>query len=493
MLFCHIANHACINVSIAGVPHPSAARRCLLLARSVCFAPITMDTWIGAVLGAMPSGWHQRFADWKANIGGAILCCTLCAGCDLAPLLIRQLLAGVAFAGGSPSSVEHLFACECKASAQRWIVQCPPSPAALALRQFYSLAFFSERGRHSQDHRQSSSLFPRHCGIPPQGRFLLSLGCFCGFVLVFVGLGVTSSSSLWGTACTLQLPSTFRFLYPSLLGMLALACSPLDPAYVKPACLELALNFLWHRPLQPASAMFTKRKASSSPGAPKGRARGSSAPSENDSANCESIGMAQVLQRRRAGLASAIAKCPKACHVCFVEADVSNWPHENLDGKLCTTEVMVKRAKYDDIGHSTFINMTHAISVESYNFWKWRSEYVEQSKSGRATFQYSPWVEAVPPGWHPPVGEWTEELRLVHPAVYQVLQLEVEHQKAPDGESFLVPTRDITDLTQAARLPIHQPCSLVSMPICEEGEGEEEAGHAEGLESWETWYSHPHV
>ena len=150
----------------------------------------------------------------------------------------------------------------------------------------------------------------------------------------------------------------------------------------KLACLELALNSLWPRPLQPAGAMFSKRKASSSPGAPKSRARGSPAPSERDNASGESLPMAKRMQRIRAGRAAAIAKCAKGCHVCLVQADISNWPHANLDGKLCNIDGAVKRVKYDDIGQSTFINMTHAISVESYNFWKWRSEYVEQSTSG---------------------------------------------------------------------------------------------------------------
>ena len=160
----HHSNHACINFSHSWC----ATFKCCVpvsFVGTVLLHPIAMGAWIGAVLGAMPSEWHQRFADWKQHIGGAILCCTLCSGCDLAPLLIRQLLAAIAVAGGSPSSMEHLFACECKASAQRWILQCPRSPTAPALRQLYPLAFFFRRrggGRHWQDRAIANHLICSH-------------------------------------------------------------------------------------------------------------------------------------------------------------------------------------------------------------------------------------------------------------------------------------------------------------------------------------------
>ena len=102
-----------------------------------------MEAWLRAAQGALPAGWPRRFQRWRQRVGGVILLGTLCSGCDLAPLLLCQLFLSVEVAvegfgssveaggeGQEVQTVQHLFACECKPAARKWIQRClSPAPA----------------------------------------------------------------------------------------------------------------------------------------------------------------------------------------------------------------------------------------------------------------------------------------------------------------------------------------------------------------------------
>ena len=87
-----------------------------------------MDMWLRAAVEALPAGWFGRLGHWRSRVR-AILLGTLCSGCDLAPLLLCQLFLAIEVAGGPKQSVEHLFSCDCKPSALKWMQKCPFPPS----------------------------------------------------------------------------------------------------------------------------------------------------------------------------------------------------------------------------------------------------------------------------------------------------------------------------------------------------------------------------
>ena len=214
------------------------------------------------------------------------------------------------------------------------------------------------------------------------------------------------------------------------------------------------------------SSMFTKRKSTRSRvGA--GSAASSAAASSGAIAPKSRAARARGGQRlpSKRDKSPEGRQCKKRCDLCFTPATIENWPHANFDGNLCSVDANVKRRKFEDIGQSTFVEEGHRISADSYNLWKWRAEYESQRGSG-GKVEYSPWVDDVPPGWHPPVGEWQPELRVVNPHVYDILPLKqgaaTPHPKMPDGSS-IVPSLDIADQTMCAKFPVHQPCTCIRL------------------------------